>query len=763
MANSLILPQSAADLVETAGISGRNPGLQLDKLSPPGDQRSQRSAIDIVCRAAGDEGLLQDLFARRATMMTELAAHRFQATTTGPLTLHLARAAGLENAGIYLHPIYGFACLPGSGLKGMTRAYAETIWLADQDDQAAAWLSIQEVFGTAVGTGRKAWQPAGAQAVDGSAAGFIVFHDAWPTTWPKLEADITNSHHTNYYQDKDDPGDWESLTLVSFIAVGEGQTFDFGISARDPGRPELTQLAATWQQAALVHVGAGAKTNAGYGRFALDDLPEPPAPVAGRRIARHNLTLATPAFLAGARQDVSDCDLRPATLRGQLRWWWRTMHAGHLGRDALRRLETAIWGDAQNGAALALALRPINRPEVRLFDYKDGNRPAPTREFRRDHDLERPQQGTKTTQGLFYASYGMDGMRDGQKSQRWYAEPGAEWLVTFSARSGMLPGADIRLSAEDVLRQAEAALWLLARYGGVGSKARKGFGAFSDLSIAGVQSGDDCKAMAADLRSLAKLPPGRVDGSSLDEMMTFEADTPWSDPWFAMDQVGFVYQETVKSFREDEQRAALGLPRSVGPRPGRALQIGRIDRHASPLHWSLSPGDGGALRIRLTAFPAARLPDLQTSSSVLEAALTRARQNLEERIGRHSDLGARRERVPRGGRDARRNQSGDTSRAALPPKPLHPAGLPPNGEEVQVVLLEEKTKKGAWRARHVGGNIIGTIENSSVIPGDAEAGQTVTLLVVNRVNFLWPDEAARARFAKRKTPPSGGRPQRGKR
>ena len=55
---------------------------------------------------------------RRSRMLVACSATRFKATTVGPLTLHLARASGLENAGIHLHPIYGFASLPSSGLKG---------------------------------------------------------------------------------------------------------------------------------------------------------------------------------------------------------------------------------------------------------------------------------------------------------------------------------------------------------------------------------------------------------------------------------------------------------------------------------------------------------------------------------------------------------------------------------------------------------------------------------------------------------------------
>src|SRR5581483_6165314 len=79
----------------------------------------------------------------------------FSSTTTGPLTLHLARASALENAGICLHPLYGFASLPGSALKGMARAYAETIWLPTQTDQKQAWRQIEDVFGWAPNPDRR--------------------------------------------------------------------------------------------------------------------------------------------------------------------------------------------------------------------------------------------------------------------------------------------------------------------------------------------------------------------------------------------------------------------------------------------------------------------------------------------------------------------------------------------------------------------------------------------------------------------------------
>ena len=740
----LKLPGGVAALVEQVGGSMRHPGLQLDKLSPPGDQKLQLQAIQRVCGAAGDTALLRDVSRRRSQMLAACSATRFEATTLGPLTLHLARASGLENAGIHLHPIYGFACLPGSGLKGMARAYAETVWCADQDDRTAAWERIRAVFGWAPGAEKgKTWRPEGVGDPKESQAGAVVFHDAWPAEWPRLQPDIVNNHHLKYYAGDDDPGDWESPVPVYFLSVAAGTTFDFGVSPRtatsgDGSGPELVALAGEWLQAALVHEGAGAKTHAGYGRFRLDDLAEPAAPREARHIANHTLRLATPAFLAGAGQQRNDCDLRAATLRGLLRWWWRTMHAAHLAREDLRRLETAIWGDAQNGAALAASVRCDGRPTVNLFDYKDRFRPK--RQFAEAHDLEQPPPNT--TQGLFYAAYGMDE----KKRQRFYIEPGACWTVTLRARQANLPEGRQSVGAADVLRQGEAALWLLCHYGGIGSKGRKGFGSFADIEVRDIQTVDDCLQLGADFRrgvGLATLPHGPAGTSSLEDILTVEVATPWRDHWLAIDQLGFAAQAFAQKNAHSDRKRALGLPRKIhGPlstpmkhqnaanhRPPTQLIAGRHRRHAAPVHYHLASRSDGALTVRMTAFPSAALPDIETSRTVLLELKNHLQSGLESRAQKYAGHGTR---SPIAVAPSDGGHSGTVRR------------LPGARERVQAVLLREKTKKGGWKARHEASGLKGPIQNPSDAPSDAEPDQSVDLIVASanprEIAFRWPTD-----------------------
>lgn len=733
----LVLPSSAADLVEQLDVSKRHPGLQLDKLSPPGDQKAQRQAIENVCGAARGEALLNALSSRRAMLLESLGARHFRAGTTGPLTLHLARASGMENAGIHLHPVYGFVCLPGSGLKGMARAWAETVWLEDQDDRAAAWDRIRAVFGRTPATDAgKPRRPGAAAPADGSRAGAVVFHDAWPTAWPRLEADIVNNHHAKYYEGADEPGDWEDPSPVYFLAVSAGVTFDFAVSPRsaaNDAESRLTDLALEWLRGALAHEGAGAKTNAGYGRFRLKDTPSASAPGLARAVAKHTLTLATPAFLAGAGQQRDDCDLRPATLRGLLRWWWRTMHAAHLETAELRKLETVVWGDARNGGALAIAIEGDVRAHVRPFDK---------REISRKHQLERPRP--KTAQGLAYLAYGMD-ERD---RRRYYAEPGARWTVTLTARRGRLPEGERPVAGAEILRQGEAALWLLCHYGGIGSKARKGFGSFADIEVADIAAIDDCKRRAAAFRcavGVAERLPGPVGSSSLEEMLVLEVETPW-DCWFAIDQLGSAAQAFARANAHRDDKAALGLPRKIhGPRrepmhhqdrdghkPPKSLSAGRHRRHAAPVHYHLSPRPDDTLTIRMTAFPSPVLPDLDTSRKVLSDLRARLQTELKKRKGMHAGRGTR---IPKQLAAPSGPGAGDVGPSRA---------LPQTGARVEVVLLEEKTKKGGWKAKHEASGLQGPIQNAADVPGDAEPGRRVDLVVasVNRnrreIAFRWP-------------------------
>ncbi len=732
-----ILPRSTCKLVGKVSSRKRHPGLQLDKLSPVGNGKMEAQKVALVeaIRTLRDERLLKDLLARRTTTLNALGAQRLPMTTRGPLTLHLSRSGALENAGIALHPVYGFVYLPGSGIKGLVRAWAETVWAVSQIDKRAAWRQIEEAFGWSPGSERhkQDWRPNTIASPEGSAAGRLVFHDAWPTRWPRLVLDVINNHHINYYTGEDDPGDWENPTLVYFLAVGGGEEFVFAISDRKRGDGEFLLLARDWLRAALTIDGAGAKTAAGYGRFKPvgGQLPSIPETLTS---ADYELRLASPGFLAGANQKGEDCDLRAATLRGLLRWWWRTMHAGHLDRCSLSKLETAVWGDAQSGSPVRIAVDPIEVGEPEQYDRRD-----------RQRDLPKPNHRQRVTQGLFYAAYGMAEGRE-RNRWRWYRPPGSRWRVTLTAKSGRFDaGSDkrvIRLSSKRLLEQAAAALWLLARFGGAGSRSRKGFGSFDDITVHGILAIEHCIASAKRFRQACRLngpQPRRVNVPDLEaaKELIVESDTSWTDPWYALDQTGLMLQLFAKQELAPDERIALGLPRRIG-RNGRSLKSTKGDRHASPALWSLATADDGKLTVRLIAFPAACLPDGKTSRAILRKLLDFTETELRRQAEKAPPAASRRNqrRGSRGRTTASRRQSVVSRRV-----PTNP--LPKAKDRVEAEILEEKTRKGGWKAKHVDGGLKGPIQDTGNVPADVQPGQRVQLTVAfanpTEIAFTWAE------------------------
>lgn len=674
MSPQICLPSETVKLIGKVENKARHPGLELDKYCAlPSEehewgkwQESQGKVLERVTELRGDAALLDTLLQDRRRMLQALNPRCWTGTTQGPLTLHLARAGALENAGICLHPLYGFAWIPGSGLKGMTRAFAETLTDAPDDER-------KRLFG---------WSPDGKET-DG-AAGSVVFHDAWPTRWPNLVRDLSNSHHAKYYTGKQPapPADYEEPVPISFLSVQSGTEFEFALSKRSPATSDADlELAQRWLTGALTHLGVGAKTAAGYGTVICADQPAAPVAARRRETFEVELRLVTPAFLAGAQQRAEDCDLRVPTLRGQLRWWWRTMHAGHVDSETLRMMEAAVWGDTSQGSPVRLTLeRKTRRPPLN-YSYAD---------LQRSEGL--PARSPITLMGLHYVSFGMDDPKKdepkGEKSrqQRYYLPPGASWLLKVVVRDQppltdkegkvLRPG----VPAQVIREQVECALWLLTQFGGVGAKSRKGFGSFADLPELQHLTDELRRQRGQALRHLLKVrestegvpDTARLKGARLEagaELRTKLRANDDADVWFALDSLGTALQHFVSlrkaedSNRWRQLKAGLGLPR------GKEVESVRrhnkaVSRWAAPYccHWAVT--DGGYLQLRVMAFPVP-LPDAKSNEELMPRLVEHFKKSLQQQTNR-----------PRPPRDPRA-ATVQPPQSTLRPRPPMGGGSPP--------------------------------------------------------------------------------------
>ncbi|WP_374326920.1 type III-B CRISPR module RAMP protein Cmr6 [Azonexus sp.] len=164
----------------------------------------------------------------------------------GRLLIGLSSGSSLETGCTVAHT-HGMPMLPGSSIKGVVRAWAES--------NMPDWQSqFNELFGTH------------------ELSGLIAFHDAWwvPDSGAAghknapFVADIVTPHHPDYYAGKGPATDLDSPVPNSLLGVRGSFLF---VLEGDKGWREL---AARMLARALAQRGIGAKTSAGYGRLVLD-------------------------------------------------------------------------------------------------------------------------------------------------------------------------------------------------------------------------------------------------------------------------------------------------------------------------------------------------------------------------------------------------------------------------------------------------------------------------------------------------------------
>lgn len=182
-----------------------------------------------------------------------------------------------------LHRINGYPVIPGSTLKGLTRAWALHVVLEALEPTTPdlALLSLLDAYVAAEDPRdqEKAWErvvrragpqaPAARELADRvrrvfgavGARGRVLFFDAVPLRW-SLEVDTITLHHPAYYKvavagkRKNEPNP------VPFLVLGADARFLCPVAAV---APELLEDACGWLESALRRFGVGAKTRAGYG------------------------------------------------------------------------------------------------------------------------------------------------------------------------------------------------------------------------------------------------------------------------------------------------------------------------------------------------------------------------------------------------------------------------------------------------------------------------------------------------------------------
>ncbi len=168
------------------------------------------------------------------------------------------------------------------------------------------------------------------------------------------------------------------------------------------------------------------------------------------------MEVITPLFLGGA-DPRGKPELRPASFRGALRFWWRAVFGGAIGEDldAMRSAETAVFGSNEKGSSLVVRLAPVGS--------------VSSEDFTKHRAIRRPGAHPQPTgRDYLFWSMASTGRRERGNYQppHQYITPGARFKLRLQARPGAPNG-------EVALQEATAALWLLVHLGALGSRSRR--------------------------------------------------------------------------------------------------------------------------------------------------------------------------------------------------------------------------------------------------------------------------------------------------
>lgn len=191
--------------------------------------------------------------------------------------------------------------------------------------------------------------------------------------------------------------------------------------------------------------------------------------------------LITPIFGGGVEAGKPDpvTAVRGASVRGQLRFWWRATRAGRYA--TLKELKTAedrLWGAASQAALIDLAVEVLDagrdEPPFEVRPNKNGNNQAYNRSAIAPAYAAFPLQPDRDTLKQW------DPEQDAVKPLR----VGVVFRLTIT-NPQQVPQDLIAAGVTDISADIAAAIWAWESFGGVGARTRRGFGAITLTHVDG--------------------------------------------------------------------------------------------------------------------------------------------------------------------------------------------------------------------------------------------------------------------------------------
>ncbi len=290
----------------------------------------------------------------------------------------------------------------------------------------------------------------------------------------------------------------------------------------------------------------------------------------------------TPMFLSGA--DGQTPELRPPSIKGALRFWWRAMNGGDW--KTLKKREDEIFGSTEKKSKLLIATKhkPFKTSDEDLEGRKievDG------KDFKIDI--------------LGYLLYGIYDNKT-KTNNRHYIKTNEKFTVELSTNL-----------SDELIKQVIASFFCVSYFGGIGAKSRNGFGRFYVESF----EIDKVKQEIPTLRELFakcfKKPETSFTTFSEKSLMFETINKEYGDYKTVLGSLGEIYR-TVKLGLEAKhiynKRQFIASPIVIEGEGQQSL----LDRHSKPYFLSVIKSNGNKYQGVILFLPYEYCAEIEISS-----------------------------------------------------------------------------------------------------------------------------------------------------
>jgi len=165
----------------------------------------------------------------------------------------------------------------------------------------------------------------------------------------------------------------------------------------------------------------------------------------------------TPAFIGGADNNEFS-ELRSASLKGLLRYWWRALCSDDLDLNNMKTKEEKIFGGQRNRSSF----------DIRIYRL-DNN---PLQKQNKDFENMKDSKSKEIKDGIKYLFFSL--YQQKKIENKFFIPTNSQYEIEFIFKN------------ENNIKEVLKALWALENFGGIGARSRRGAGSFKIINIKGL-------------------------------------------------------------------------------------------------------------------------------------------------------------------------------------------------------------------------------------------------------------------------------------